>query len=194
MQVQMSTKILQNTGKKHCTFFCKVMSKKIVLMLMKQVYFTSYCQQNLQHKSETMTWWQKYQTMPHCNSNGSEKLKPSVIIKHGDSSMWMRRHELYQWHKYLSISWNNSIQQWGIVGGKSIHVQCFHQQHHFLRTVKTAFLPANCINMLQFLWSTSSIIKCMKIRYRKALVLKTTAALDRKTELNLNVLHRLYIL
>jgi len=28
MQVQMSTKILQNTGKKHCTFFCKVMSKK----------------------------------------------------------------------------------------------------------------------------------------------------------------------
>jgi hypothetical protein len=34
----------------------------------------------------------------------------------------------------------------------------------------------------------------MKIRYRKALVLKTTAALDRKTELNLNVLHRLYIL
>jgi len=50
--------------------------QKIVLMLMKQVYFTSYCQQNLQHKRETMTWWQKYQTMPHCNSNGSEKLKP----------------------------------------------------------------------------------------------------------------------
>jgi hypothetical protein len=34
----------------------------------------------------------------------------------------------------------------------------------------------------------------MKIRNRKALALKTTPALDRKTELNLNVLYRLYTL
>jgi hypothetical protein len=59
----------------------------------------------------------------------------------------------------------------------------------FLRNVKTAFLPDSCINKLQSL--SPSIIYCMKTRYRKALVLKTIAALDIKTELNLNGLCRL---
>lgn len=48
----------------------------------------------------------------------------------------------------------------------------------FLRTIMIAFLPAHCINMLQSLWP--SIINRMKTTYRKALVLKTTAALDKK--------------
>jgi hypothetical protein len=59
------------------------------------------------------------------------------------------------------------------------------------RNVKTVFLPDNCTNMMQPL--NLGIISYMTAKYRKALVHKIIAALERKAELKLNVLQALQL-
>jgi hypothetical protein len=61
-----------------------------------------------------------------------------------------------------------------------------------LKNVKVVFLPANCTSRLQPL--NLGVIHFLKAKYRKSLVQKAIAAIERKSELKLNVMQAMHMI
>jgi hypothetical protein len=62
----------------------------------------------------------------------------------------------------------------------------------FLKNVKVVFLPANCTSRLQPF--DLGVIHCLKAKYRKSLVQKAIAVIERKSELKLRVMQAVHMI
>jgi hypothetical protein len=136
-----------------------------------------------------------------CNAEGTEKLAPLVIGKFAKPRCFKNISTLPCKYTNNSDAWmtaniflNFLCQFDARMGSSNRKVLLFvdkcpaHPPNRtFLENVKVVFLPSNCMSRLQSL--DLGVIHCLKAKYKKSLVQKAIAGIDRKSELKFNVMH-----